>query len=104
MDVQALIPPPKVDGALAGQLGKPETWAGLYHMIRSGSTTLHGFAQAIFDRAGHLLNGRRAEVLPIVSSEYPTPAKRPRNSELSQEAATATIVLVSRRGRQRSKR
>ncbi len=54
-------------------------------MIRSGSTTLHGFAQAIFDRAGHLLNGRRAEVLPIVSSEYPTPAKRPRNSELSNQ-------------------
>jgi dTDP-4-dehydrorhamnose reductase len=72
-----------VDGVLAGQFGSTEDWAGLYHMTCSGSTTWCGFTRAIFARAGHLLNGRHPEVVPIPSSEYPTPAKRPRNSVLS---------------------
>ncbi len=72
-----------VDGVLAGQFGATEEWAGLYHMTCSGSTTWCGFTRAIFARAGHLLNGRYPEVVPIPSSEYPTPAKRPRNSVLS---------------------
>jgi dTDP-4-dehydrorhamnose reductase len=72
-----------VSGVMAGQFGEAKEWAGLYHMTCSGSTSWCGFAQAIFDRAGKLLDGKVPVVTPITSEEYPTPAKRPRNSVLS---------------------
>jgi dTDP-4-dehydrorhamnose reductase len=72
-----------VEGALAGRFGRPPTWAGLYHMTCSGSTSWCGFAEAIFAIAGDLLDGRRPVVKPIASSEYPVPAQRPQNSVLS---------------------
>jgi dTDP-4-dehydrorhamnose reductase len=74
-----------VNGILAGQFGDSENWAGLYHMTCSGSTTWCGFTRAIFDRAAARLHGRRPEVVPIATSDYPTPAKRPRNSVLSND-------------------
>lgn len=72
-----------VDGVLAGKYGDPAQWAGVYHMTCGGYTTWCGFAQAIFQRAGGLLEGRRPHVLPIPSRDYPTPARRPENSVLS---------------------
>jgi len=72
-----------VDGVLGGRFGAARDWAGLYHMTCSGSTTWCGFTREIFVRAGHLLHGRNPEVVAIPSTEYPTPAKRPRNSVLS---------------------
>jgi len=72
-----------VQKVMDGKLGGPEEWAGLYHMTCSGETTWCGFAQAIFSRAGKLLDGKVPEVTPIASSEYPTPAERPHNSVLS---------------------
>jgi dTDP-4-dehydrorhamnose reductase len=52
-------------------------------MTCSGSTSWCGFAQAIFARAGKLLEGKVPVVTPITSADYPTPTKRPRNSVLS---------------------
>lgn len=72
-----------VSGVMAGQFGETEEWAGLYHMTCSGSTSWCGFAQAIFARAGKLLDGKVPVVTPITSAEYPTAAKRPQNSVLS---------------------
>jgi dTDP-4-dehydrorhamnose reductase len=72
-----------VDGALAGKFGSAEKWAGLYHMTCGGETTWCGFTRAIFARAGALLGGRKPEVKAIPTSDYPTPAQRPRNSVLS---------------------
>jgi dTDP-4-dehydrorhamnose reductase len=72
-----------VNGILAGQYGEPRHWAGLYHMTSAQSTTWCGFAQAIFARAGHLLPGKAPLVMPIATADYPTPARRPRNSVLS---------------------
>jgi dTDP-4-dehydrorhamnose reductase len=72
-----------VDGVLAGRFGGAEQWVGLYHMTCQGVTTWCGFAEAIFARAGRLLDGRTPNIVPIPSGEYPTPAKRPRNSVLS---------------------
>ena len=72
-----------VDGVLAGHYGEASEWAGLYHMTCGGYTTWCGFAQAIFQRAGALLEGHTPRVVPIPSRDYPTPARRPHNSVLS---------------------
>jgi dTDP-4-dehydrorhamnose reductase len=76
-----------VSGVLAGQFGAPSSWVGLYHMTCAGSVSWCGFARAIFARADTLLHGKVSAVAvrPIASAEYVTPAKRPRNSLLSNE-------------------
>ncbi len=74
-----------VDGVVAGKFGAAEDWAGLYHMTCGGTTTWYGFTEAIFARAGALLDGKRPHVTPITSEEYPTPARRPRHSVLANE-------------------
>jgi dTDP-4-dehydrorhamnose reductase len=58
---------------------------GLYHMSAQGSTTWCGFARAIV--------GDRVKVLPISSSEYPTPARRPRNSVLDNSKLEKSFGL-----------
>jgi dTDP-4-dehydrorhamnose reductase len=51
---------------------------GTYHLVSSGETTWHGFAEAIFDAAMSLgILTRRPKVTPISSAEFPTPAARP---------------------------
>jgi dTDP-4-dehydrorhamnose reductase len=45
--------------------------AGLYHFSSTGTTTWHGFAQAIVGDV------KRPRVTPIPTDEYPTPARRP---------------------------
>jgi len=74
-----------VGGVLGGQFGARPNWAGLYHMTCSGSVSWCGFSRAIFTRAQALLDGKMPLVNPIPTSEYPTPAKRPLNSCLSNE-------------------
>lgn len=53
---------------------------GTYHLTCGGSTSWHGFAQAIFNEASM---PKPPRVAAITSAEYPTPARRPRNSVLS---------------------
>ena len=74
-----------VSGVLAGRFGDASNWAGLYHMTNSGSVSWCVFARAIFERANALLDGKMPTVNPIPSSEYPTPARRPKNSVISNE-------------------
>jgi dTDP-4-dehydrorhamnose reductase len=75
-----------VDGVLEGTYGDAADWAGLYHMTCGGATTWFGFAQEIFARAGRLPGASRSpEIVPISTTEWPTPAKRPLNSVLSNE-------------------
>ncbi|RSC28020.1 dTDP-4-dehydrorhamnose reductase [Pseudomonas putida] len=62
------------------QAGQAGAW-GTYHLTALGETSWFGFAQAIAEQ----LKARDlpcAELLPIPSSEYPTPARRPLNSRL----------------------
>ena len=68
-------------------------WSGVYHMTCSGSVSWCGFARAIFARAGVLLDGKKPEVAPISSDEYPTPAKRPMNSVMSNEKLNARFGI-----------
>jgi dTDP-4-dehydrorhamnose reductase len=50
---------------------------GTYHLSAAGQTTWFGFARAILARAGIATSIR-----PIRTEDYPTPARRPRNSRL----------------------
>ncbi|MEO1270586.1 MAG: dTDP-4-dehydrorhamnose reductase [Myxococcota bacterium] len=54
--------------------------SGLYHLPAGGQTTWCRFAQAIFELAGLEQTPR---VVPIPTSDYPTPAQRPAWSVLS---------------------
>ena len=62
------------------QAGEPGPW-GVYHLTARGETSWFGFAEAIGE---HLRKQGKAcaELAPIPSSAYPTPAKRPLNSRL----------------------
>lgn len=60
--------------------GRDIPW-GTYHYCGAGSTTWHGFAEAIVQFAAPVL-GRSIPVIPITTAEYPTPARRPTNSIL----------------------
>ena len=62
--------------------------SGVYHMTASDSTSWHGFASAIF--ASAKLHSR-PDVIPIATAEYPTPAKRPANSRMSNDKLAATF-------------
>ncbi|HTV81916.1 MAG TPA: dTDP-4-dehydrorhamnose reductase [Acidobacteriaceae bacterium] len=73
------------EGVLAGRFGATEDWAGLYHMTCGGVASWFEFGQAIFARAGRLLDGRLPQVAPIATADYPTPARRPLNSVLCCE-------------------
>lgn len=56
---------------------------GLYHLVASGETSWFDYAQFVFEQARKA--GRElkvSEVLPIPTTEYPTPAQRPLNSRL----------------------
>jgi dTDP-4-dehydrorhamnose reductase len=66
-----------------GRFITDETWhdyAGVYHLTAQGQTSWYGFAQAITER---LDVAKKPIVLPIATSDYPFPAKRPHNSVLS---------------------
>jgi dTDP-4-dehydrorhamnose reductase len=57
---------------------------GIYHLCCAGTTTWHGFTQAIVERARRLGMGLKVGVIdPIPTSAFPTPARRPLNSRLS---------------------
>jgi dTDP-4-dehydrorhamnose reductase len=61
-----------------------DAMSGTYHATAGGSTSWHGFATEIA-RLEQASAQRPLSVLPIASSEYPLPARRPKNSRLSNE-------------------
>ena len=59
---------------------------GLYHLVASGETSWHGFAQHVASKAtaaDWILQATAERILPITTPEYPTPAARPANSRLN---------------------
>jgi dTDP-4-dehydrorhamnose reductase len=57
--------------------------AGTWHLVASGRTSWHGFAEAIVEDAHALgLLARMPTVTPIATTDFPTPTRRPANSVL----------------------
>ncbi|MNH78006.1 dTDP-4-dehydrorhamnose reductase [compost metagenome] len=57
---------------------------GVYHFVNAGQTSWAALAREIFSLSAKM-GGPYAEVEPISTVEYPTPARRPANSRLSTE-------------------
>lgn len=73
--------------AMAGPLG------GVYHLTSSGRTSWHGFTEEIIK---HAALAKAPAVTAIRADEYPLPARRPYNSELSCARLDALGVHVPR--------
>ncbi|HEX6829565.1 MAG TPA: dTDP-4-dehydrorhamnose reductase [Burkholderiales bacterium] len=63
---------------------EPDPRWGVYHLAAKGKTSWFGFTESILDRAAFMVPAR-PRLTPIPSSEYPTPARRPRCSVLDCE-------------------
>ena len=77
---------------VGGQGG--EEWDGIYHMTAGGATSWHGFASAIRERRYSQTSDRTPQLIPIATVEYPTPARRPLNSILSNAKLETRFGLV----------
>jgi len=84
---------------ILGILPKVENHWGIYNLAQPQAISWYGFAQTIFEQArsldknywnNHLLVN---DLRPIPSSEYPTHAKRPANSELNTAKIESTFGL-----------
>lgn len=74
---QLIVPP--TDTASA-------TLSGIYHFTNSGVASWYDFAVAIFEEAKSLgVSLQLKRVIPITTSEYPTPAQRPAYSVLANQ-------------------
>lgn len=68
------------------QAAEQQQLCGHYHLAASGETSWYEYAQYIFDVARHKgLVLKLQQVHPIVTTAYPTPAKRPLNSRLNTQ-------------------
>lgn len=74
----------------AGDSG--QTW-GTYHACGRGETTWCGLAREVFEISAQA-GGPAAQVNPIATSDYPTPASRPANSRLSCDKLKAVFGVA----------
>lgn len=75
--------------------GRARELSGIYHLTAGGAVSWCGFARAIFAQARvRLADFRAPAVIPILSSEYPMPARRPSNSRLDNSKLTAVFGLT----------
>jgi dTDP-4-dehydrorhamnose reductase len=70
-------------GKTLGDLDQMRKKSGLYNLTATGATSWFGFAEAIFAEAKAAIpNTKVPTLIPIRTSEYPLPARRPANSRL----------------------
>ena len=74
------------------ELGRSNLPAGIYHGTNSGQATWFEFAQEIFKCAGGDVN----RLVPVTSSNFPRPAKRPSYSVLSHDGWVGKSVQPMR--------
>lgn len=66
--------------------------SGVYHLSAGGQTSWYGFTRAILRHAPYL-TPNTLRIHPIPASEYPTPARRPKYSVLSNERLNHRFAL-----------
>lgn len=72
---------------------KQQAW-GTYHLAQPELTTWFGFATQIFAEAkAQGLDMKISQLNPITTADYPTPAKRPANSELNCSKLESTFGI-----------
>jgi dTDP-4-dehydrorhamnose reductase len=65
--------------------------SGIYNLTSSGETSWFGFTKAILNEAAVRFGSPLPKLVPILTADYPTPAKRPANSRLSCQRAEKTF-------------
>lgn len=71
--------------------------SGIYHLTAGGETSWHGYARFVLEaahKAGVKLKVPPHQVLPIPSSAYPVPARRPHNSRMNTDKLRITFGLT----------
>lgn len=74
----------------------PQALSGTYHLVASGYTSWHEYAQFVVseaERLGKKLACETDRIHPISSELYPTAAKRPKNSMLANDKLQTTFKL-----------
>jgi len=74
---------------------RPEL-AGLYHLTAAGETSWYAYAQFVIEyarQAGEPIRVPSDAIVPIPTSAYPTPAKRPLNSRLDTKKLRSAFGL-----------
>jgi dTDP-4-dehydrorhamnose reductase len=69
--------------------------SGTWHFVNSGSASWHDLASFVFNRA-RSRGVKVPRLKPISTSEYPTPARRPPNSQLDTSRITKDFGIVPR--------
>lgn len=79
----------------------PAPQSGVFHYAGQGAASWFDFAAVIFEEAARV--GRRvpAKLVPIVTADYPTPAKRPANSQLDCARLEGELGIKTRAWRER---
>jgi dTDP-4-dehydrorhamnose reductase len=70
---------------------------GVYHLVASGETTWHGYANHVIDQAKRLspaMDWKVTEVAAVPTSAFPTTATRPLNSRLCTTKLQQAFGLV----------
>jgi len=70
---------------------------GIYHLAAAGETTWCGYARFVLEHAndqGVVLKALAAQVNPLTTEAYPTPAKRPANSRLDTQKLQTAFALT----------
>ena len=78
------------------QLLRRPTDAGLYHLVAGGETSWHGYANYVIahsQRTQAAIKIVAKEVVPVPTSAFPTPARRPRNSRMDTSKLQTTFGL-----------
>ena len=67
--------------------------SGVYNLTTTGETSWYGFAKALLERSAELFGIKMPALVPIPTSDFPSPAARPKNSRLSCKRLEDTFGL-----------
>jgi dTDP-4-dehydrorhamnose reductase len=82
--------------SLRSAILKPEL-SGTYHLVAGGQTSWHGYARHVIEfarAAGQPIKVAADAILPVPTSAFPTPAKRPANSRMDTRKLCSTFHVA----------